>query len=183
MARPVMNQPERIEVRWWLYGLLAFAIVLALSAPLQTYTEYGIVAHQAAGSAAQVDRIQAVWSSAGLRPLGIAAMIGDLIFIGIYSFGSWKAGQSCRKLGTQLLRLLGGLICISAVVFCAADCIETTLQFVQMVQDKGSDWMAGTAAFAQPIKMLAWVVTFFGVIAALILVRFNMTADGAVAGE
>jgi len=66
-----------------------------------------------------------------------------------------------------LVRLLGGFIAAAAVVFLISDYLETILQFAQMLQNEGVDWMAATAATAQPIKFAAFYVTFFGVLAAL----------------
>ena len=54
---------------------------------------------------------------------------------------------------------------VAAVVFVFTDYLETVLQFIQLLQDRGVDWMAATAAFAQPIKVAAWIATFIGVIA------------------
>lgn len=66
-----------------------------------------------------------------------------------------------------MVRLLGGFIAAAAVVFLISDYLETILQFVQMLQDEGVDWMAATAATGQLIKFAAFYVTFFGVLAAM----------------
>lgn len=164
---------EKSDLRIWIWGLIAFAIVIALGATLDADTPYGIVDHQSAGTAAQVDTIQSAWSEAGLRWLAMTAMVGDLIFIGIYSVGAWRAGRSFIRMGNFAVVLIGYQIALAAVVFCVTDYVETGLQFVQLVQDQGSDWMAGTAAFMQPIKIVAWVATFLGVIIALVVRRIS----------
>ena len=158
----------RLQLRWWLYGLAAFGVVVAVSAPLQLYTEFGITDHQSASSAAHVNVIQAAWKQAGLRTLAIAGMIGDLIFIGIYSYGAFVAGRSAVVAGGNL-KLLGLIIAAFAVLFCVTDYLETSLQLVQMIQDLGSDWMAQIASTAQPIKSLSFIVTIAGVLLVITL--------------
>ncbi|MEM9500479.1 MAG: hypothetical protein AAF941_01415 [Pseudomonadota bacterium] len=165
--------PAKPDLRTWLLGLLAFAIVIAIGLPLQTGTPFGIVDHQAAGTAIRVDAIQRAWREAGLRWLAMAGMVGDLIFIGIYSVGSWRAGRSFARIGGKVLALIGNFIVGAAVVFCFTDYVETGLQFVQLWQDRGSNGMAGTAAFMQPIKIVAWIATFLGVIIALAIHRYS----------
>ncbi|MEM7664248.1 MAG: hypothetical protein AAF250_00195 [Pseudomonadota bacterium] len=167
--------PAKPDLRIWLLGLLAFAIVIALGLPLQTNTPFGIIDHQAAGDAVRVDAIQAAWRDAGLRGFAMVGMVGDLIFIGIYGLGSWRAGRSFARMNIPSLKLLGNIITIAAILFCFTDYVETGLQLLQMMQDRGSDWMAGTEAFMQPIKILAWIMTFTGILAALVVRRFSRT--------
>ena len=62
------------------------------------------------------------------------------------------------------MRGLGVVIAGAAVVFLITDYLETILQLIQLVREQGSDWMAGTAATARPIKVAAWIVTFVGVL-------------------
>ncbi len=51
---------------YWLIGLASFAMTLALHTPLiLTAVPGGMLDHQAAGTAAEVDRIQAAWRSGG----------------------------------------------------------------------------------------------------------------------
>lgn len=164
---------EKADLRIWLLGLLAFAVVIALGATLEADTPYGIVDHQSAGTAAQVDTIQNAWNEAGLRWLAMAAMVGDLIFIGIYSLGAWRAGRSFARIGNFAVALIGHQIAIAAMIFCFTDYVETGLQFAQLARDQGIDWMAGIAAFMQSIKIVAWVATFLGVIIALVVRRIS----------
>ena len=53
-------------------------------------------------------------------------------------------------------------------VFGMADYLETVCQLVQLVREQGSDILAGTAALARPVKMIAWIVGTIAMIAALI---------------
>ena len=124
------------RLRWWLLGLVAFAIVIALSAAITApeSVTFGIVDHQTAGSATRVDAIQSQWSAGGVRTLAIVSMLGDLVFIGIYGWGSWLAGRSFMAMG-GLLRGLGAIIAAAAVVFLVTDYCETLLQLVQMIAD------------------------------------------------
>lgn len=164
---------NKVELRGWLVGLAVFAVVVAMGIWLRQTSSFGIVDHQIAGSAAQVDTIQAAWRADGVRTLAILAMLGDLVFIGIYSWGSWIAGRSFMAAGGGLVRLIGLIVAAAAVVFFLTDYCETILQFIQLVRERGSDWMAATAATVQPIKVVAWIVTFVGVLLALVVHRFT----------
>lgn len=166
----------RIDLKYWLIGLAIFGFLIVSSALLHGDAPFGIVDHQAAGTAERVDMIQMAWREAGLRSLTIASMFVDLVFIAVYTIGSWKAGKSLRALEGRFVITLGWVIMMSAVVFCLSDYLETTLQVVQMLADKGSDSMAATAAFAQPIKVAAWITTFIGVLVAIPAARFSSSA-------
>ncbi len=167
----------RPKLKLWLYGLVAFAIVIAVGIPLGIeQVPGGILDHQSAGTAERVDQIQAAWAAAGLRTTAIIAMAGDLIFIGIYGWGSYVAGRSFSHIGPGLLRAIGLLVMAAAIVFLITDYLETTLQIIQLLRDQGSDWMAGTAATARPIKAAAWIVTFVGVIAGYLTWKFSARA-------
>jgi hypothetical protein len=168
-----MSEPKP-NLRWWLWGLLAFAIVIVLSMAV-THPEsvtLGIAEHQAAGSAAWVDEIQGQWREGGVRTLAIIAMLGDLVFIGIYGWGSWLAGRSFMAMRGPA-RMLGMLIAISAIIFLVTDYTETILQVVQLLSEQGSDWMAAVAATVRPVKIVAWIATFGGVLMALAIRRFG----------
>lgn len=173
-----MSTKSRVNVTIWLTGLVAFAIVIGIGSTITAPDDvtWGIVDHQAAATAIRVDEIQAQWRNGGVRTNAIVAMIGDLIFIGIYGLGSYLAGRGYAQARTGVLRLIGMLVSAAAIVFLITDYLETSLQLVQLVQDQGSDLMAGTAATAQPIKIAAWIVTFVGVVAALIIDRFSSSA-------
>ncbi|WP_421991775.1 hypothetical protein [Qipengyuania sp.] len=171
-----MREPKP-NLRWWLWGLLAFVIVIALSMAV-THPEsvtLGIAEHQAAGSAARVDEIQDQWREGGVRTLAIIAMLGDLVFIGMYGWGSWLAGRSFMAMRGSA-RMLGILIAISAIIFLVTDYTETILQVVQLLSEQGSDWMAAVAATVRPVKILAWIATFGGVLMALAIRRFGAPA-------
>ena len=161
------------DIRWWLWGLLAFAVVIVMSLAITApeAVTWGIGEHQAAGTAQRVNEIQAQWREGGVRGIALAAMLGDLVFIGIYGWGSWLAGRSFMAI-PGLLRLLGLVVAVAAIIFMLCDYTETVLQVIQLVRERGSDAMAGTAATVRPIKVVAWLVTFFGIIAALIVRAF-----------
>ena len=168
-----MSEPKP-NLRWWLWGLVAFAIVIVLSMAVMhpESVTLGIAEHQAAGSAARVDEIQGQWREGGVRTLAIIAMLGDLVFIGIYGWGSWLAGRSFMAM-RGAARMLGMLIAISAITFLVTDYTETILQVVQLLSEQGSDWMAAVAATARPVKIVAWIATFGGVLMALAVRRFG----------
>lgn len=161
------------EIRLWIAGLALFAIVIALGVWLKASSTFGILDHQIAGTAKQVDTIQEAWKADGVRWLAIAAMAGDLIFIGVYGLGSWIAGHSFMKMERKRLKWLGAFVIVAAAVFLFTDYTETVLQFIQLVRDRGSDQMAQIAASMQTTKIAAWIVTFIGVIVALALDRFS----------
>jgi hypothetical protein len=158
---------HRPQLKFWLIGLAMFGALIALGFVRGDASQYTILDHQAAGTAAMVDTIQADWRANGLRQLAIISMIGDLIFIGFYGCGAFIAGRSFSRIETGLLRGLGVIIAGAAVVFLITDYVETILQLIQLLREQGSDWMAGTAATARPIKVAAWIVTFVGVLLSL----------------
>lgn len=161
---------------FWLGGLLAFAITLFLHFPLAIpEVPGGIVDHQAAGTAAEVDRIQHAWRSAGLWNRAAVAMLSDLVFIVIYGIGAVLGGL---WLGRQrgALRIIGLLVAIAGVVFLVTDLTETTAEIVQLWRFQGDDGLAALAAGVRPIKMATWISSFLGVIVGLFLRRFSRRA-------
>lgn len=151
----------------WIVGLLLFAVTIALSLAVeQPGVTLGIADHQAAGSAARVDQIHAQWAAADVKGIAFAAMIMDLIFIGVFAWGSYLLGRMFAANGRIVVRLLGMMVVVAAFIFGASDYLETVLQLIQLVQDRGSDWMASTAASVRPLKIAAWVVCFGGVLLA-----------------
>ncbi len=163
---------ERKFWRFWLGGLLILAAMIAMNPWFVTdASPWGIRDHQSAGTAARVDAIQMAWQAKdvlGLAQLGIAI---DLIYIAVYSFGAYCGGRLFAKSDRPTLRRLGWVIIAAAVIVGVADYAETICQFVQAMMFKGSDPLAGIAATAQPIKTTAFLTSFFGVLAALVLRR------------
>lgn len=164
------------NLRWWLLGLAIFVIVIALGMWLRSQSAFGIVDHQIAGNADTVDRIQANWRANGVRWLAILSMAGDLVFIGIYSLGAWVAGRSFVAQDNPLLRTLGWIVALAVAVFAFTDYTETILQFIQLVREQGVGWMAQTVASMQTIKVVSFLATFLGILAALALHRFTTPA-------
>lgn len=160
---------RRAFLSTWLAGLVLFAIVIALSLPLAIpCVPGGIMDHQAAGTAAEVDRIQRAWRLAGLWNRATIAMIGDLVFIGIYGAGSVLAGLHFRRAPTAGLRLLGKGIVAAGVLFLVSDYAETVSELIQLIRFEGDDGLATLAATVRPVKLVVWVATLMGVIAALV---------------
>ncbi len=158
--------------RYWLFGLLLFAAMIALNPTLSTsVSPMGISDHQTAGTAAKVDSIQQAWKAAGVLLIARASMLIDLLFISVYSWGAWNGGKFMRSDASPNVRRIGGLVMGASLVFLVTDYTETICQFVQVIQFKGSDMLATIAAKAQPVKSLAWIVTFVGLLAALLLRR------------
>lgn len=152
---------------FWIGGLVAFAIVILLGLPLSiAEVPGGILDHQAAGSAKRVNEIHAAWEAGGLIGTARIAMFADLIFIGIYGLGSVLGGWYYYRTGTGIVRTIGLIIIICAMIFLITDYGETSAQLVQVQRDTGSDKLAGFAATMRPIKVAVWIGTFVGIIAA-----------------
>lgn len=154
----------------WIGGLVLLAIVVVSSLPLVlTEAPGGILDHQAAGSAAEIDRIQRAWAEAGLLEQARIAMIADLVFIGAYGTGSVLGGVYFRRIGTGILRGLATTIVLAGAVFLVTDYVETIAQFIQLSRFEGGDRLAGLAAEVRPLKIACWLITFFGMVLAFIL--------------
>lgn len=158
---------------WWLGGLALFAVVLWLHLPLVLdAVPGGIGDHQAAGSAAEVERIHSAWRAAGVYGAARIAMIADLAFIGVYAIGAALGGRVLRASGGGVMRLIGDAVLAGAIVFGVTDYVETVCQLIQLVEGQGSDVLAATAATVQPVKIIAWIATFVGILAGLVVRRF-----------
>lgn len=159
---------ERRFWRFWLGGLLLLALMIAMNPMFANeVSPWGIRDHQSAGTAARVDAIQAAWQAAGVMGWARLGMAIDLIYIGVYSFGAYCGGRLFAASGSPALRRMGWVIVACAIIVCVADYTETICQFIQAIAMQGSDLLAGIAATAQPIKSIAFLVTFFGLLAAL----------------
>ena len=162
----------------WVLGLVLFAVTILLGLPLAiSAVPGGILDHQAAGTAAEVDRIQREWRLAGLSNRAAAAMISDLIFIGVYGAGSVLGGLYFLRSGAGIIRWIGGAVLLAGAVFLAADYIETISQFSQLMRFEGDDAKAALAAGVRPVKFAAWIATFTGVLAAFAIRRFQRGAS------
>ena len=158
----------RLFLWWWLAGLAIFALVVALGLPLSTpEVPGGILDHQAAGTGAEIDRIQRAWAGAGLLDRARIAMAADLVFIGVYGVGSVLGGLHFSRAGAGLVSALGKLVAVAGAVFLVTDYAETICQLIQLTRFAGADTLAGIAAAARPPKIAAWIVTMLGVLVAL----------------
>lgn len=162
-----------ISKRLWLISLVVFALVVIISMTVnQGGVTLGIPEHQAAPSAERVDEIQTQWRDGGVRNLAIFAMVCDLAWIWIYALGGFQIGKGFATYRRGILRLLGLGICAAALVFAVTDYTETTLQLIQLLQDAGNDQMAGIASTMRPVKVVAFLAVFAGVILAWLIDRF-----------
>ena len=166
------NKRERNFWRYWLGGLLMLAAMIVMNNWLTNdISPWGIRDHQSAASAMRVDAIQNAWAAAGVLDLARVSIVIDLIYIAVYSFGAYCGGWIFAGHTNSGLKKLGWLIVIAAVILAIADYTETICQFIQALQFKGNDVLAKIAAIAQPIKSLAFLTTFLGVLAALFMRR------------
>ena len=157
---------------FWVGGLVLFAAVLALHLPLTlTAVPNGILDHQSAGTAAEVNRIQAAWMAAGVIGTARFAMIGDLIFIGVYGTGCVLGGWYYMRTGHGFVRLLGMAALIAGFMFLITDYGETLAQLVQLLRGRGGSNLAAFAATMQPIKVVAWITTVLSITFAFLLRR------------
>ncbi len=167
-----MSANERAFRRYWPAGLVLFAVVIWLGWPLAIpAVPGGILDHQAAGSAAEVDRIQRAWMQAGLYDRARTAMLGDLVFIGVYGLGAWYGGLAFLEHPAARMRRLGQLVIAASALFVLTDYTETIAQFMQLMDERGGDNLASVASAVRPVKITAWLVTFVGVIAGLVVRR------------
>lgn len=165
---------EQRFISLWLAGLVLFGGVIWLSLPLAIEAvPGGIVDHQAAGSAAEVNRIQQAWANDDLTGNAQLAMLADIAFIVVYGLGAWFGGLTFMQDSRPKLKRLGWLLAGAAALFLASDLIETLAQIVQLMGTRGSDGLAKVAAIAQPVKMVAFLVTLIGVIVGFAVRRFS----------
>lgn len=163
---------ERNFWRYWLGGLLILAAMIAMNPWfVSDVSPWGIRDHQSAGTAVRVDAIQSAWQAAGVIELARLGIVIDLAYIAVYSFGAYCGGRLFAQYPKPALRRLGWIIVASAIIVGLADYAETLCQFIQVITLKGNDNLAGIAATAQPVKSVAFLITFFGVLAALSIRR------------
>lgn len=152
-------------------GLVAFAVVVVCALPLfVTAVPGGLGDHQAAATAAEVDRIQQAWRAAGVEGMARATMFADLVFIGIFASGCMIAGAHLRRTGE---RLLGMAAIVGGVVFMVTDYAETIAQTIQLLRFAGDDGLAGLAATVRPVKTAAFILALVGVLGALARRKFG----------
>jgi len=166
------HQLERNFWRFWLGGLLILAAMIAMN-PLfvNDVSPWGIRDHQSAATAMRVDAIQAAWQAAGVMDIARWAIGLDLVYIAVYSFGAYCGGRMFRAADKPALQRLGWMVMIAAIVVCVCDYVETICQFIQALRFAGNDRLAEIAAAAQPIKSTAFLISLFGIIAALVVRR------------
>lgn len=168
---------ERRFWRYWLAGILLLALQIVLNVWLvNDVSPLGISDHQAAGSAMRVDAIHAGWQASGVMKLALSSMILDCLFIGVYSWGAYAGGRLFESGQNALLSRLGKIITVAALGFCAADYAETISQLVQAIRGQGIDSLAYVAATVRPVKTIAFLVTFFGLLMALYIRRTTRRA-------
>ncbi len=156
---------------FWLGGLVVFILAIGLGLAIVADGGPGILDHQSAGTAKAVNAIHAAWETVGQTSLAKAAMMADLVFIGLFGLGSVLGGWYYWRTGSGAVAVFGMLALCAALLFIATDYAETGAQFIQLMRDRGGDRLAGLAATMQPIKQAAFVFMFAGIIAAFALRR------------
>lgn len=168
---------ERRFWRFWLAGILLFAVQIVLNVWLMNdVSPMGISDHQAAGTAARVDAIQAGWAASGAMGVAIFSMAIDLLFIAVYSWGAIAGGRFFAEADGAYVSRLGKVIMFAAVGFCLTDYAETVSQMIQALAGVGHDMLAQVAASVRPVKSILFLVTFFGLLTALGIRRITRRA-------
>jgi len=131
----------------------------------------GILDHQQAATAANVDAIQLGWEQAGLLGFTKLSMVVDLVFIAIYSFGACCAAVLMLADNRVLLKRLGMLVMVGALSFMVTDYIETIPQTIQLFRMQGDDGLASIASKMGTVKVTGMIVSVLGISTKLILDR------------
>jgi len=159
---------ERRFWRFWLAGILLLAVQIVMNVWLMNdVSPLGISDHQAAGTAARVDAIQAGWVMSGVMDVALVSMAVDLLFIGVYSWGAFAGGRFFAAANGAYVSRLGKVIMFATVGFCLTDYVETISQFIQAATGTGNGMLADIAAAVRPAKSILFLVTFFGLLTAL----------------
>ncbi len=167
-----MTPGRKTALRWFWGGVAAFIVAIALHIPLFTDgVPGGIGDHQKAPDAATVNAIQQSWAADGLIGLARAAMISDLIFIGIYGAGCVLAGLHFRSSERYWPSLFGWIALFCGAIFIASDYGETIAQFMQLVRFRGDDTLAQFASGLRPLKINTFIAAFIAVALAQFLTR------------
>jgi len=172
-----MSADKKTFLKWWIGGILIFAVSIFIHGPLATAeVPGGILDHQAARNAAEVDAIQFYWAADNLIGRARMAMISDLVFIVIYGIGAFLGGRYFYRNSNTLLRSIGAAIAVAGLVFLATDLVETSLQLVQLMQFAGDDTLASIASNMGPTKVATFLFSFFGLLALLVTEWFSSRA-------
>lgn len=155
--------------KFWIGGISIFVLLVLLNPFLITnVSPAGIIDHQIAGNADKVDAIQHAWLASGAISWAKIGMIGDLLFIGVYAFGAFCGGILLGHDGRKVVRRLGSLIIVSAILFCFTDYLETIAQVIQLFMMSGNDSLASIAAAVNPFKTAAFLITLIGLLGVII---------------
>ena len=145
---------------FWIFyviGLAVFAyIAITNTAFVTEVSPGGILDHQSAGVGAVADRIHAAWKEKGSFEFAKLSMSLDLVFITFQTLAGLTGGYLIARKG-GMKGMLGWAILGVFLVFGACDYIETGCQLTQVLQDKGSDELAGLAASVKPVKVAAFL--------------------------
>ena len=163
---------ERRFWTFWLVGILLLAAQIVMNVWLVTdASPLGMSDHQAAVSAGRVNIIHTGWAASGVMDLAIYSMELDLMFIVVYAWGAFAGGRMFAASSHAMLARLGKVVMFAAIGFAISDFAETISQLVQAAGAGGVDLLANIAAKMRPIKMILFLVTFFGLLVALGILR------------
>jgi len=156
--------------RFWFAGLsLGVLLILGNIGLMIESSPMGILDHQKAATADNVNAIQQGWEQAGLLGFAKLNMIVDLFFIAIYSVGAGCGAVLMLTDNRLLIKRLGALVMVGAITFMVTDYIETILQTIQLFQMQGDDGLASTASNMGAIKVTGMIMSVLGISTKLVL--------------
>jgi len=173
-----MTATQRGHAQWrlfWIFyliGIGVFAYIAATNSALATdVSPGGILDHQSAGTGVRADQIHAAWKAKGVFDFAAVSMSLDLVFITFATIAGVMAGYLMARAGGAR-GMLGWTVLLVWIVFGACDYIETGCQLVQVLQDAGSDELAGLAATVKPPKIAAFLAGTLALWAGLVWTWF-----------
>lgn len=158
-----MTTAQTGRAQWrlfWIFYVVSWAVFAYIAVTntqmVTPVSPGGILDHQSAATAMRADQIHDAWKAKGTFGFAAVSMSLDLVFITFATLAGVVAGYLMARAG-GLRGMFGWLVLGVWALFGACDYIETTCQLVQVLQDKGSDELAGLAATVKPPKMAAFV--------------------------
>jgi len=150
-------------MRFWISGIIfAISIILANFVLFTDVAPLGVINHQSAGTAVQIDAIQESWKAANRLGFAKFLMIADLFFIAIYFTGAFSGGLLMLGDESAMIRRLGLIVILGALMFFVFDYLETIPEAIQLFNMQGEDELAALSRAAQIPKVVGMLLTLVG---------------------
>jgi len=128
-------------------------------------TPLGVVNHQAAGTAAQIDAVQDSWKAANRLGFAKFLMIADFFFIAIYFTGAFLGGLLMLGDENVTIRRLGIIVILGALMFFVFDYLDESIpEAIQLFNMQGEDKLAALSRSAQMPKVVGMLLTLVGLL-------------------